>query len=117
MIGAIAREQRRAERGGLGPAVLGLDLGAARSPPRGSRWPAARARSRGRGERASAIAREAARAPSSGVTGVDFALAETGTLILLSGAGRPRSTSLLPDVHVAVFDRDRLLESRWSRWG
>jgi L-lactate dehydrogenase complex protein LldG len=46
-----------------------------------------------------------------GVTGADFALAETGTLILLSGAGRPRSTSLLPDVHVAVFGRDRLLES------
>ena len=35
----------------------------------------------------------------------------TGTLILLSGAGLPRSTSLLPDVHVAVFGRDRLLES------
>ena len=46
-----------------------------------------------------------------GVTGVDFALAETGTLILLSGAGRPRSTSLLPATHVAVFDRRRLLES------
>jgi L-lactate dehydrogenase complex protein LldG len=46
-----------------------------------------------------------------GVTGADLVLAETGTLILLSGAGRPRSTSLLPDVHVAVFGRDRLLES------
>jgi L-lactate dehydrogenase complex protein LldG len=53
---------------------------------------------------------EAARAPI-GVTGCDFALAETGTLILLSGPGRPRSTSLLPDTHVAVFDRTRLLES------
>ena len=46
-----------------------------------------------------------------GVTGVDFALAETGTVILLSGAGRPRTTSLLPATHVAVFDRRRLLES------
>jgi L-lactate dehydrogenase complex protein LldG len=54
--------------------------------------------------------REAARAEL-GVTGVDFALAETGTLILLSGAGRPRSTSLLPATHVAVFDRRHLLES------
>jgi len=53
---------------------------------------------------------EAARAEL-GVTGADFALAETGTLILLSGAGRPRSTSLLPATHVAVFDRSRLLES------
>ena len=31
-----------------------------------------------------------------GLTGVDLALAETGTLILRSGPGRPRSTSLLP---------------------
>jgi len=46
-----------------------------------------------------------------GVTGADFALAETGTLILLSGRGRPRATSLLPDTHVAVFDRSRLVES------
>ena len=55
--------------------------------------------------------RAEAAAAQIGVTGADFALAETGTLILLSGAGRPRSTSLLPDVHVAVFARDRLLES------
>jgi L-lactate dehydrogenase complex protein LldG len=46
-----------------------------------------------------------------GVTGADIALAETGTLILLSGRGRPRATSLLPDTHVAVFDRSRLVES------
>ncbi len=55
--------------------------------------------------------REAAAGAGIGVTGADFALAETGTLILLAGAGRPRSTSLLPDTHVAVFDRGRLLES------
>jgi len=46
-----------------------------------------------------------------GVTGADLVLAETGTLVLLSGSGRPRSTSLLPDVHVAVFGRDRLVET------
>jgi L-lactate dehydrogenase complex protein LldG len=46
-----------------------------------------------------------------GVTGVDWALAETGTLVLVSGRGRPRSTSLLPATHVAVFDRACLLES------
>jgi L-lactate dehydrogenase complex protein LldG len=53
---------------------------------------------------------EAARAPL-GVTGADWALAETGTLILLSGPGRPRSTSLLPDTHVAVFGPGALLET------
>lgn len=46
-----------------------------------------------------------------GVTGADLAVAETGTLVLMSAAGRPRSTSLLPACHVAVFDRTALLES------
>ena len=46
-----------------------------------------------------------------GLTGVDLALAETGTLVLRSGPGRPRSTSLLPPYHVAVFDREALVES------
>jgi L-lactate dehydrogenase complex protein LldG len=46
-----------------------------------------------------------------GVTGADWVLAETGTLILISGRGRPRATSLLPDTHIAVFDRSRLVES------
>lgn len=46
-----------------------------------------------------------------GITGVDLAVAETGSLVLISGAGRPRSTSLLPPCHVAVFARDVLVES------
>ena len=46
-----------------------------------------------------------------GLTGVDLAIAATGTLVLLSGAGRPRSTSLLPEYHVAVFDRRALVET------
>jgi L-lactate dehydrogenase complex protein LldG len=46
-----------------------------------------------------------------GVTGADLAIAETGTLVVVSGAGRPRSTSLLPPCHVAVFDREVLIES------
>jgi L-lactate dehydrogenase complex protein LldG len=46
-----------------------------------------------------------------GVTGVDLAIAETGTLVVVSGAGRPRSASLLPPCHVAVFDRDVLVTS------
>jgi L-lactate dehydrogenase complex protein LldG len=46
-----------------------------------------------------------------GVTGVDLAIAETGTLVVVSGAGRPRSTSLLPPCHVAIFDRDALVAS------
>ena len=60
---------------------------------------------------ARAIHRGAAARAEIGVTGVDWALAETGTLVLVSGRGRPRSTSLLPATHVAVFGRDRLVES------
>jgi L-lactate dehydrogenase complex protein LldG len=46
-----------------------------------------------------------------GVTGADLVVAETGTLVLMSAAGRPRSTSLLPPCHVAVFDGTALVES------
>jgi len=46
-----------------------------------------------------------------GLTGADLAVAETGSIVLRSGPGRPRSTSLLPACHVAVFDRTRLVES------
>ena len=55
--------------------------------------------------------RDAIAATPIGLTGVDLALAETGTLILRAGSGRPRSTSLLPACHVAVFDRGALVES------
>jgi L-lactate dehydrogenase complex protein LldG len=55
--------------------------------------------------------RAVAAAADLGVTGVDVAVAETGTLVVVSGAGRPRSASLLPPCHVAVFDREALVES------
>jgi L-lactate dehydrogenase complex protein LldG len=38
-----------------------------------------------------------------GVTGVDFALPETGTLVLRSSVERPRTVSLLPRVHLAIL--------------
>jgi len=43
-----------------------------------------------------------------GVTGCDGAIAETGTLVLLTGEGRPRAASLLPPAHVAVVRRQDL---------
>jgi len=55
--------------------------------------------------------REVAARADLGLTGVDLAIAETGTLVLVSGAGRPRSTSLLPPCHIAIFDRTALVES------
>lgn len=55
--------------------------------------------------------RALAAAADIGVTGADLAIAETGTLVVLSGAGRPRSASLLPPCHVTVFDREALVTS------
>ena len=42
-----------------------------------------------------------------GLTGADGAIAESGTLALLSGPGRGRLASLLPPVHVAIVRPDR----------
>jgi L-lactate dehydrogenase complex protein LldG len=44
-----------------------------------------------------------------GITTVDYALAEAGTLVLISGAGRARSASLVPPVHVAVVEAQQII--------
>ncbi len=44
-----------------------------------------------------------------GITSADYALADTGTLVLLSSPAEARLISLLPPVHVAVVSRQRLL--------
>jgi L-lactate dehydrogenase complex protein LldG len=54
-----------------------------------------------------------ARAPRNedavGITGVFAAIAETGTLMLLSGPQTPASTHLLPETHVAVVSSSRIV--------
>jgi L-lactate dehydrogenase complex protein LldG len=44
-----------------------------------------------------------------GVSGVDYALADTGTLVLLACQGQARSISLLPPVHIAVVKPEQIL--------
>lgn len=44
-----------------------------------------------------------------GVSGVDYALADTGTLVLLTGTGKARSISLLPPVHIAIVKPDQIV--------
>lgn len=44
-----------------------------------------------------------------GVTGSFCAIAETGTLVLLSGAETPASTHLLPETHIALVTADRVV--------
>jgi L-lactate dehydrogenase complex protein LldG len=43
-----------------------------------------------------------------GITGVYAAIAETGTLMILSGADTPTAHALLPDTHIAVVSAGRV---------
>jgi L-lactate dehydrogenase complex protein LldG len=44
-----------------------------------------------------------------GITGVEAALAATGSLVIPSGEGRWRTASLLPPIHIAVVHSDQIL--------
>ena len=46
-----------------------------------------------------------------GVTGVDYAIAETGTCVIIPRAGVSRLVSLLPPVHIALVERGQVLPS------
>jgi L-lactate dehydrogenase complex protein LldG len=46
-----------------------------------------------------------------GVTGADAGFAETGTVVLATGRGRPRMASLLVPTHIAILRVDRLVDS------
>jgi L-lactate dehydrogenase complex protein LldG len=51
-----------------------------------------------------------------GVTGAFCAIAETGTLMMLSGEATPATTSLLPETHVAVLDPSRIVATMEDAW-
>jgi L-lactate dehydrogenase complex protein LldG len=109
VVGRIAREREARQVVTWHPAALGRDLGAA------LRAEGLEAEAMPPGPLADADERRTLRtriaAAGLGLTGVDLAIAETGSLLLGSGAGRPRSTSLLPPYHVAIFDRNALVET------
>ncbi len=44
-----------------------------------------------------------------GITGAEYGLAATGTLVMLSSATEARANSLLPPVHIAVLEASRIL--------
>jgi len=44
-----------------------------------------------------------------GITGAYCGIAETGTLVMLSGSDTPTATTLLPDTHIAVLRADRIV--------
>jgi L-lactate dehydrogenase complex protein LldG len=50
-------------------------------------------------------------AAGAGITGVDFALAETGSLVLTSSAEGSQLVSLAPPVYIALYRRSQILAS------
>jgi L-lactate utilization protein LutC len=44
-----------------------------------------------------------------GVTGAEYAIADTGTLVLISGGEQHRLISLVPPVHICLLNADRIL--------
>jgi L-lactate dehydrogenase complex protein LldG len=46
-----------------------------------------------------------------GLTGVNAAIAETGSLLLLGGPGRALTTSLLPQIHIALLREADIYET------
>jgi L-lactate dehydrogenase complex protein LldG len=44
-----------------------------------------------------------------GISGADYALADTGTLVLRTRLGQDRSSSLLPPIHVAFLKQERII--------
>ena len=55
--------------------------------------------------------RAAQAAADAGITGVQSAIAATGSLVLISGQGRPRAASLVPPRHIALVGRSQILRS------
>jgi L-lactate dehydrogenase complex protein LldG len=51
-----------------------------------------------------------------GITGAFCAIAETGTLVTLSGPGTPAAASLLPETHVAVLRAARIVRGMEEAW-
>ena len=63
------------------------------------------------------IAARAARdADLVGITGVFCAIAETGTLMTVSGTDTPATISLLPETHIAVVEKSRIVRGMEEAW-
>ncbi|HEX6003409.1 MAG TPA: lactate utilization protein C [Burkholderiales bacterium] len=70
-------------------------------------WASAGLQVEGRGARAS---------DAVGISGAFCAIAETGTLMLLSGPGTPATVSLLPETHIAIMPAARIVAYMEDAW-
>lgn len=107
---AMACTVSRVDRFEQAPAAVAEYLAGAGLPARAVVWPDVAAWDWS----STGIVVEARRARGDdlvGITGAFCAIAETGTLVLLSGPGSPGSVSLVPENHVAVVAAERIVAS------
>ncbi|HML94263.1 MAG TPA: lactate utilization protein C [Thermodesulfobacteriota bacterium] len=52
-----------------------------------------------------------------GITEADYAIADTGSLVLLSSPERPRGVSLIPPVHLAIVRKENILSDIGELFG
>jgi len=97
------------------PAALRRYLDAQELPKSGCVWPDL-AQLDWAGAGLELAARAARGDDAIGVTGAYCAIAETGTLMLVSGPGAPASVSLLPETHVAVVPVGRIVAHMEDGW-
>jgi L-lactate dehydrogenase complex protein LldG len=107
---ALASTVARLPDGATVPGEVVRYLGECGLPPRFCCWPEL-AGLRWQEAGAQAMVRPAVGTDKVGVTGAFAAIAETGTLMLVSGATTPATTSLLPEVHVAVVFAGRIVDT------
>ena len=97
------------------PAAIARYLDANGLPRAGCVWPMLGSLD-WRGAGLSLEARAAHADDAIGVTGVFSAIAETGTLMLCSGADTPASVSLLPETHIAIVPVQRIVPVMEDAW-
>jgi L-lactate dehydrogenase complex protein LldG len=97
------------------PNAVARFLSGARLPMRAVAWPEI-ARLDWSASGVSIEARPARGDDLVGITGTHLALAETGTLMLLSGPETPAAASLLPETHIAVVPQGRIVKAMEEAW-
>jgi L-lactate dehydrogenase complex protein LldG len=103
------------ERMAEAPAAAARFLRAAELPLTGCVWPLL-AHLDWRGAGLDVAAREANGEDLVGITGAFAGIAETGTLMVVSGPDTPASTSLLPETHIAVVPVARIVKHMEDAW-
>lgn len=97
------------------PAAVAKYLNANRRPLAGCMWPRLAALDWA-GAGLALEPRAASDRDAVGVTGTFAALAETGTLMLVSGPDTPATVSLLPETHVAIVPAGRIVKRMEDGW-